>query len=61
MVVGRDGLPCVAGNFESWPEAQEAEWIRYLIVNPTVGSGFIVYKYCPTRLKSLNPGLCFDP
>jgi hypothetical protein len=58
--VGTD-YPPWQETFESWSFAQEAEWIRYLIVDPTVEFCFIVYKYCPTRLKSQNPGPCFDP
>lgn len=42
------------------PEFSDALWIRYLIVDPSLESGFTVYNVCPVRLKDQKPGPCFE-
>jgi hypothetical protein len=43
-----------------WPGFKDSAWIHYLIIKPTSGAGFTVYKHCPKRLKDQKPGPCYD-
>jgi hypothetical protein len=57
--VGTD-FPPFQEAFQGWDDTKDALWIRYLIVDPRAGSGFTVYKFCPTKLKDQKPGPCYD-
>jgi hypothetical protein len=57
--VGTD-YPPFQETFQGWPELKDAIWVRYLLVSPTVESGFTVYKFCPAKIKDQKPGPCYD-
>jgi hypothetical protein len=56
--VGTDYQP-FQQTFKHWQQLKDAVWVRYLIVNPNHESGFVIYKFCPAKLKDANPGPCF--
>jgi hypothetical protein len=54
--VGTD-FPPFQETFRS-DQFKDAAWIRYLIVKPTMTSGFNVYHYCPKEQEPQNSGPC---
>ena len=41
------------------PQFAKDAWVKYLIVEPTDESGFMVFRACPSELQSQKPGPCY--
>jgi hypothetical protein len=57
--VGTDYPPFYDRQFQT-RQYRDALWVKYLLIDPSIESGYTVWKKCSKKFKNKKPGPCYE-